>query len=221
METQETALPILDSEEIRVLGALIEKSKATPEYYPMTINGLTAACNQKTSRKPIVNYDEQTVGLILDRLKKKRLVATVTGGSSRAIKYKHNLALLFTLPPDELAIVCLLLLRGPQTPGELNTNSGRLYEFDDLEEVHQVLERLSTCSLPFVQLLPKQPGQKEARYMHLLGNDEIMALYAQENTASISSSNTPNQIEERLAHLEQELAALKTAFDRLYKELNG
>lgn len=219
METQETELPVLDGEEIRVLGALIEKSKATPEYYPMTINGLTAACNQKTSRRPIVNYDEQTVSLILDRLKRKRLAATVTGGSSRTIKYKHNLASMFTLPPDELAVVCLLLLRGPQTPGELNTNSGRLYEFDDLDEVLHVLDKLSSCGLPFVTQLPKQAGQKEARFMHLLGNEEVVSFYNQDIPVVSTVGNTA--VEERLSKLEEEFASLKMAFDNLYRDLNG
>src|SRR6478609_6322176 len=131
---ENTTLPILNEEEMRILGALMEKSKTTPEYYPLSVNGLTAACNQKTSRKPVVNYDEQTVVLTLDNLKKKGLVSTVTGGSSRAVKYKHNVALHYQLMPAELAVICMLLLRGPLTPGELNTNSGKLYEFDSLEE---------------------------------------------------------------------------------------
>lgn len=217
METPET-LPLLDTEEIRVLGCLIEKSKVTPEYYPMTINGLTAACNQKTSRKPVVSYDEQTVALILDRLKRKSLVSTATGAGSRTVKYKHNLALMFPFTPDELAILCLLFLRGPQTPGELNTNSGRLYEFDDLEEVQRVLEKLSSAQTPFIQQLPRKSGQKEMRFRHLFGGDTPWEDDHEEvETADKQHSN----LELRLSAVELELAELKAAFDSLMKELNG
>lgn len=215
METPES-LPQLDAEEIRVLGALIEKSKATPEYYPMTINGLTAACNQKTSRRPVVNYDEQTVALTLDRLKRKNLVSTATGGSSRTVKYKHNLALMFPFTPDELAILCLLFLRGPQTPGEINTNSGRLYEFDTLEEVLTVLEKLSGGPMPFVRQLPRRPGQKEARFIHLFTEDIPV-----EDEISDTELRTTGEIELRLSAVELELAELKAAFATLMKELNG
>jgi len=162
-------LPVLDAEEQRVLGALMEKSKTTPDYYPMTINALTAACNQKTSRKPVVNYDDETVITTLNSLKKKGLISTATGGSSRVVKYKHNFAIAFPVLPSEVAIICLLLLRGPQTPGELNTNSGRLYEFETLEEVQEILEKLAGGDMPYVVQMPRRPGQKEVRYMHLLG----------------------------------------------------
>ena len=217
MEDQKATLPILDDQEIRVLGSLMEKARTTPEYYPMTINGLTAACNQKTSRKPVVQYDEQTVVLTLDRLKRKSLVATVTGGSSRAVKYKHNIALNYQLVHEELAVICMLLLRGPQTPGELNTNSGRLYEFESLEEVQAVLEKLSGGELPFVQQLPRQAGQKEMRYMHLLGDGSIPADEPQESAAA----KTDSDVERRLAIVEQELAELKEGFEKLMKELMG
>lgn len=218
MEDQKQ-LPVLDGFELRVLGALMEKSKTTPEYYPMTVNGLTAACNQKTSRKPVVQYDEQTVVLTLDSLKRKGLVATATGGSSRAVKYKHNFALIYQLMPAELAVICMLTLRGPQTPGELNTNSGRLYEFDSLEEVQQVLEKLAGTSQPFVQQLPRQAGQKEARYRHLLGDPA--AIEPDEPEAEAPAPASRSELETRLALVEEELAALRTAFDQLIKDLNG
>ncbi len=222
MELKEPqSLPVLDSEEIRVLGALMEKSKATPEYYPMTLNGLTAACNQKSSRNPVVNYDEQTVTLCLDRLKRKGLAATVTGGSSRVVKYRHTIALTYEFTPDALAVLCLLFLRGPLTPGEINSNSGRLYEFDDLAEVHAVLERLSTAETPFVKQLERQPGQKEARYMHLFGDESIMDGYITEQVSASAASSANNNVEERLAVVEQELAALKEAFGKLMKEWMG
>src|ERR1700712_5528088 len=135
-------LPVLNAEELRVLGSLMEKCRTTPDYYPMTINSLTAACNQKTSRKPVVQYDEDTVAEALNTLKRRGLISTATGGSIRSVKYKHNFAIVFPLIPAELAIICLLMLRGPLTPGELNTNSARLWEFDSIEEVQEVLDKV-------------------------------------------------------------------------------
>lgn len=212
------SLPQLDAEEIRVLGALMEKSRTTPEYYPMTLNGLTAACNQKTSRNPVVNYDEQTVALCLDRLKRKNLVSTVTGGTSRVVKYKHNIAVNYEFAPDEIAVLCLLFLRGPLTPGEINSNSGRLYEFEGLAEVHSVLEKLATAPVPFVKQLERQPGQKEARFMHLFGEASVVESYIK-NTPVVATA--ANSLEERLTAVEQELAALKAEFYDLLKELKG
>jgi uncharacterized protein YceH (UPF0502 family) len=219
MEDQQITLPILDDQEIRVLGALMEKARTTPEYYPMTVNGLTAACNQKTSRRPVVQYDEQTVILTLDKLKKKGLVATATGGTSRTIKYKHNFALVYQMMPPELAVICMLLLRGAQTPGELNTNSGRLYEFDSLDEVQAVLEKLSDSETPFVKQLPRQAGQKEARYIHLLGVYNELADDVAPTHYNSNKNAQQEQLEERVSILEQELASLKEAFDKLMKEL--
>ncbi|WP_316820207.1 YceH family protein [Pedobacter gandavensis] len=217
MESIQT-LPELNAEELRVLGVLMEKSKTTPEYYPMTINSLTAACNQKTSRKPVLQYDEQTVVLALDSLKRKGLISTATGGSSRSIKYKHNFAIVFPVLPQEVAILCLLMLRGPQTPGELNTNSGRLYEFESLEEVQAVLERLTEARPPYVIQLPRKAGQKEMRYAHLLsGTPDFNADDSFEEAVQKPSS----ELENRVLKLETELAELKTAFDQLMKELMG
>ncbi|TWJ03513.1 hypothetical protein JN11_01059 [Mucilaginibacter frigoritolerans] len=209
-------LPVLTAEEIRVLGSLMEKSKTTPDYYPMTINSLTTACNQKTSRKPVVQYDDDTVAQALNTLKKRGLISTATGGSIRSIKYKHNFAIVFPVLPSEVAIICLLMLRGPQTPGELNTNSGRLHEFESLEEVQDVLERLSSEEMPFLIQLPRRPGQKEVRYAHLLaGEPEITDDEDEEETPVRNSSG----LEARVAKLETELAELREAFDKLMKEL--
>jgi uncharacterized protein YceH (UPF0502 family) len=211
------ALPILDAIELRVLGSLIEKSRATPDYYPMTVNAITLACNQKTSRKPVVSYDDETVMEALNTLKRRGLVSTATGGSSRAIKYKHNLAIVYPLIPSELAIMCLLMLRGPQTPGEINTNAGRLYEFESIEEVQEMLEKLAGGETPFVLQLPKRPGQKEARYAHLLaGEPEV----SEEDDDDQSTGRSNSGLEARLAKVEQELAELKDAFDKLMKELS-
>src|ERR1700742_1383152 len=165
-----TTLPLLDAEEVCVLGVLMEKAKTTPDYYPMTITSLIAACNQKTSRKPVVQYDEDTVAQALNTLKRRGLVSTATGGSIRSVKYKHNFAIVYPVLPPEVAIICLFMLRGPQTPGEINTNSGRMYEFESIEEVQEMLENLASGDVPFIKQLPRRPGQKEVRYMHLLSS---------------------------------------------------
>lgn len=217
MDTQ-PSLPVLDATEQRVLGALMEKSKTTPDYYPMTLNGLTAACNQKTSRKPVVNYDEETVVLALNSLKKKGLISTATGGSSRAVKYKHNFAIAYPVLPSEVALICLLLLRGPQTPGELNTNSGRLHEFETLDEVQEVLEKLASGENPYLVQLARRPGQKEVRFMHLLGGTPE---YEEEDLPEEPARKSVGELENRVAKLENDLAELREAFDKLMKELMG
>mgnify|MGYP003579846919 CR=1 FL=1 len=151
MEETTNLLPLLSAEELRVLGSLLEKSKTTPEYYPMTLNALQTACNQKTSRRPGVSYDRHTIIDALDTLRKRGLVPTVIGGGSRVTKYKHNLAIQYPLIPQDLAVLCLLILRGPLTPGELNTNAGRLFDFESLQEVQDVLNRLHGQEPPFVK----------------------------------------------------------------------
>jgi uncharacterized protein YceH (UPF0502 family) len=209
------ALPVLDAPELRVLGVLMEKSKTTPDYYPMTVNSLVAACNQKTSRKPVVNYDEETVVLALNTLKRRGLISTATGGSDRSVKYKHNFAIVFPVIPSEVALICLLMLRGPQTPGELNTNSGRLYEFESIEDVQEILEKLATSEPPYIVQLPRRPGQKEVRYAHLLsGMPDII-----EDDADEPSAKPSGALEARVSKLETELAELREAFDKLMKEL--
>jgi uncharacterized protein YceH (UPF0502 family) len=209
------ALPVLDAPELRVLGVLMEKSKTTPDYYPMTVNSLVAACNQKTSRKPVVSYDEETVVLALNTLKRRGLISTATGGSDRSVKYKHNFAIVFPVIPSEVALICLLMLRGPQTPGELNTNSGRLYEFESIEDVQEILEKLATSEPPYIVQLPRRPGQKEVRYAHLLsGTPDIT-----EDEADEPSARPSGALEARVTKLETELAELREAFDKLMKEL--
>lgn len=210
-------LPVLNAEELRVLGALMEKSKTTPDYYPMTINSLVAACNQKTSRKPVVQYDDNTVATTLGTLRKRGLVSTATGGSDRAVKYKHNFAIVFPVLPAEVAIICLLILRGPQTPGELNTNSGRIHEFESIEEVQEVLDRLSSPEMPFLVQLPRRPGQKEARYAHLLGGEPDLNA---DDDADEPSGRGNSGLEARVSRLESELAALRAEFDQLMKALS-
>jgi len=201
-------LPDLSAEEQRVLGALIEKSRTTPDYYPMTLNSLTAACNQKSSRNPVVNYDEETITLTLNQLKIKGLISTATGGSSRATKYKHNLAIVYPLLPSELAIICLLLLRGPLTPGEINSNSGRLYEFESIEEVLEQLQKLSDDEPAFVKQLPKKAGQKEARFIHLLGEQAETTTELETETIAAQQFDT-TELENRIEKLELEVEELK------------
>lgn len=213
-----SVLPQLNAEEQRVIGVLIEKSKTTPDYYPMSLNAITVACNQKTSRKPIVSYDDETVVITLDSLKKRGLISTATGGTSRTTKYKHNLGIVYPIVPSEVALLCLLLLRGPQTPGELNTNSNRLFEFESLEEVQQTLENLIKHEPPFVKQIPRRPGQKEVRYVHLLGETPD---FEEEETADEPARKNVSELENRLTKVEQELADLKEAFDKLMKELMG
>jgi uncharacterized protein YceH (UPF0502 family) len=215
---QQNSLPVLDATEMRVLGSLMEKSKTTPDYYPMTLNGLTAACNQKTSRKPVVDYDEETVVIALDSLKKKGLISTATGGSSRVVKYKHNFAIVYPVVPSEVAVICLLLLRGAQTPGEINTNSGRLYEFETIDEVQETLEKLAGGDIPYLIQLPRRPGQKEVRYTHLLaGMPDMDAEEAPDEPARRSVG----ELEGRLAKLEQEFTEMKEKFEKFMGEWNS
>lgn len=209
------SLPQLSEEEIRVLGVMIEKSKTTPDYYPMTLNSIVTACNQKSARHPVVEYDEGIVVLALDSLKKKQLSANVIGGGSRAVKYRHTLAVRFPLDPAELAVLCLLFLRGPLTGGEIKSNAGRLFDFDDLTEVQQTLENLSSYDTPFVQQLPKRPGQKESRYCHLF--TDVPDINDQEFSEPVRKN--VGELEDRLSKVETELAELKAAFDQLIKEL--
>ena len=215
MESNQT-LPVLSAEEQRVLGSLIEKSRTTPDYYPMSLNGLQSACNQKTSRFPIVNYDEELIDNTLNSLKKKGLVSTVTGGSGRVVKFKHNMGIVFPLVPSELSIICILLLRGAQTPGELNTNSGRLYEFDTIEDVQTTLEKLSETEPPFVKALERRPGQKEVRFIHLLGDvPESIP-----ESGRSGEAGSMELLENRVDTLEKELSELKAAFNKLMDELS-
>jgi hypothetical protein len=215
MDTPKT-LPVLNDVELRVLGSLMEKSRTTPEYYPMTLNALTLACNQKSSRRPVVQYDEQTVIMALDTLKRQGLISTVVGGGSRVVKYKHNFAIAYPVIPAELAVICLLILRGALTPGEINSNAGRLWEFESIEEVQSVLEKLADPEMPYVQALPRRTGQKEVRYVHLLGGTPVIP---DDDAPEEPARRSVSDLEARLSKVEQELAELKEAFDKLMKEL--
>lgn len=211
-------LPQLNFEEQRVLGVLIEKSRATPEYYPMTLNAILIASNQKTSRNPVVQYDDETIMQTIDSLKKKGVVSTATGGGSRSIKYKHNLAIKFPLVPADLSVICILLLRGAQTPGEINNNSGKLYEFESLDEVQEILNHLSDGEISYIQQLPKQTGQKEQRYTHLFGELPAVNEISAEKSSSITDVKS---LEVRVMKLEEEVIYLRENLDKLLKDLLG
>lgn len=219
MEQTENLLPQLTDEEIRVLGSLIEKSRTTPEYYPMTLNGLQTACNQKTSRKPVVQYDESTVVQSLDSLRKKGLISTVVGGGSRVTKYKHNLAIKFPLLPQELVVIGLLFLRGPLTAGEINSTSGRLYEYESLDEVNELLKKLSEETPQYLTPLAKGPGQKETRYVHLFKDFDETA-NENDSSSALGNGNRNVALEERVTQLEDDLAALRQEFDTLMRQLS-
>ncbi len=203
----------LTFEESRVLGVLLEKEKSTPEYYPMTVNGILTACNQKSARNPVVQFTEDVVVDAIDGLKKKGLVLTVSGGGSRSLKYKHNAGIVLDLETSEEAILCLLLLRGPLTPGEIKSNSGRLYDFADLAQVQLVLETLRSREDGLLQQLPKLSGQKEARYAHLLCGEIDIDSLVEEIPVIKSSHYTELEakieaLEARVANLEEKLGDL-------------
>jgi uncharacterized protein YceH (UPF0502 family) len=199
----------LDPVEVRVLGALMEKEATTPEYYPLSLNALVNACNQKSNRDPVVDYDDDTVSDALARLREKRFSLTITGGS-RVHKYQQRISETLNLGRRESAILCVLFLRGPQTLGEIKDRAERIYSFTDLAETELVLEKLSAWPNggPLVKKLPRLPGQKEARYIHLLsGEPDLDALAA--DTSSTSAQPT------RIAQLEQDLNDLRSEFNDL------
>ena len=163
----------LSAAEIRVLGCLLEKQRTTPDAYPLTLNALRAACNQSTNRDPVVAYDETTIREAVTRLHRRRFARLSSGAGSRTSKYRHLLDETLTRAPDELAVLCVLMLRGAQTPGELKARCDRLHPFGDLTAVHTTLERLIDRDL--VEQLPRRPGQKEERYAHRLCDDDAPA----------------------------------------------
>jgi uncharacterized protein YceH (UPF0502 family) len=211
-------LPALSPAEVRVLGSLIEKQITTPEYYPLTLNALTNACNQLTNREPVVSFDEQTVVRALDSLREKRLATLYSGAESRVAKYKHTLNDAILLTPAETALLCVLLLRGPQTIGELRTRAERMSAFDSLAEVETTLQGLATREPPLATKLPRQPGTKESRYAHLLSGPPETALpnpAAQSSTAPTTSSAEQTriaQLEQEIGEVRRELAELKQQF---------
>ena len=200
--------PVLNPVEARILGALIEKDITTPEYYPLSLNALLNACNQKSNRDPVMNLGEGAVRDALLALNEKGLAGPVSSADSRVSKYEHRLQEAFNLPRAETAVLCVLLLRGPQTPGELRGRTERMHRFEELPDVHSALQRLIQRDPPLVQMLPRQPGTKETRYVHLLSGDvETAELPAQEPAASADG--------ERIARLESEIEGLKAEIAEL------
>lgn len=192
----------LDAVELRILGALMEKQMATPEYYPLTVNALVAACNQKSNREPVMELSESEVQRALDRLQDEKLVWKVMGG--RAVRYDHNLDLQWQLDRRSKALLTLLFLRGAQTAGELRGRSDRLHEFESIGEVEETLQWMSQPPAPFARELPRRPGQKEARWTHLLGG----AVAEAEPEPAHAASSTGEPLSVRVARLEEQMAAL-------------
>ncbi|HEV2915591.1 MAG TPA: YceH family protein [Pyrinomonadaceae bacterium] len=209
---------VLNEVEVRVLGALIEKQITTPEYYPLTLNALTQACNQKNNRSPVVAYDEATVTEALESLRAKNLVYVFYGSNSRVPKYKHVASEILGLSPRELALMCVLMLRGPQTPGELRGRTDRLYDFSGLEEVEETLNNLIVKEpQPLVVMLARQSSQKEVRYAHLLAGKPVVHYEAERGLAETPLAGTPRETG-KLSSLEQEIEALRAEIKSLRLE---
>src|SRR6185312_11840953 len=211
---------ILTEVELRVLGSLIEKQITTPEYYPLTLNALTLACNQKNNRNPVTAYTEQTVADAVESLRDKNLAYVFYGSNSRVPKYKHVVPEIFHLSHSELSLMCLLMLRGPQTPGELHSRSGRMFDFKGLEDVEQTINSLITKDPDtLVVRLPRQPGQKETRFAHLLGGDIDVEAMA-EATATKDPAGSRTGASERIAQLEQEVERLSGEMQNLQRQFD-
>lgn len=207
---------VLSEIETRVLGSLAEKEITTPDYYPLSLNALINACNQKSNRHPVMNLDEDAVREALRVLNEKSLAGAASGADSRVTKYEHRLQEVFNFTRPETAVLCVLLLRGPQTPGELRGRTERMHRFDDLGEVQSALQRLMTRQPPLAKMLPRQPGTKEARYTHLLSGDVVA--YAPES-AGEAAINLSSADAERMARLEEDVAGLKKEVAEVKQQL--
>jgi uncharacterized protein len=206
---------ILTDIETRVLGSLVEKQVTTPEYYPLTLNALTVACNQKNNRHPVTSYTEDQIAQAVESLREKNLAYIFYGSTSRVPKYKHVVPEVLSLNSAELALMCVLMLRGAQTPGELRGSASRFHDFTGLDEVEQTLNGLISRDEPLVIRLPRQPGQKEVRFAHLLSGDIDVEVFAEaERAASVPKRSSGEQIE----RLEQRVDALSTEVERLKQQ---
>jgi uncharacterized protein YceH (UPF0502 family) len=205
---------LLTEIEVRVLGSLIEKDITTPDYYPLSPNALVNACNQKNNREPVMAIDEASVSNVLATLQEKRLAGPASGADSRVTKYEHRLQEVFNFDRREIAILCVLLLRGPQTPGELRGRTERMYRFEALDDVISTLDRLSHREPPLAAVLPRQPGTKESRYMHLFSGDAPPTEVMQARAPTSSMQNT-----DRLAHLENEVLELRKEVAEMQQQL--
>ena len=208
---------ILSEKETRVLGSLVEKELTTPEYYPLSLNALVNACNQKSNRDPIMKLDEDVVRQALRTLEKKGLAGPADNMVSRVSKYEHRLQEAYNFTRHEIAILSELLLRGPQTPGELRSRADRMHKFDDLGIVLSTLQRLMRREPPLVTVLPRQPGTKEVRYAHLMSGDVAVAAQ-EERPSGIAVQNALSEVE-RITRLEEQVAGLLTEVADLKQEL--
>ena len=215
---------ILSENEIRVLGALIEKQITTPEYYPLTLNSLTAACNQKNNRNPVMSLDESDVERALDSLREKNLAYVFHGSTSRVPKYKHVGPEVLQLNPAELAVMCVLMLSGPQTIGEIRTRGSRLYDFKGMEEVDETLHALSTREIdPLTVKLPRQAGQKDARFAHLLAGELAVETVVESSGPSPSArreheADRMSSLEEQIQTLTKQIEGLTAQFEEFKKQ---
>ena len=206
----------LTENEVRVLGALIEKDSTTPEYYPLSLNALVNACNQKSNRDPVMQLDENAVRDALSGLQENRLAGPAGGADSRVTKYEHRAQEVFNFTRGETAVLCVLLLRGAQTPGELRGRSERMHHFETLDDVQSALHKLMQRQPPLAKVLPRQPGTKESRYVHLLAGDVAVAEMPQSATAVADHSSGDG---ERLARLEEEVGSLRREVGELRDQL--
>jgi uncharacterized protein YceH (UPF0502 family) len=200
----------VDAVEIRVLGCLIEKQRTTPDQYPLSINALRLACNQKTNRDPVIEYDERQIKAALDRLSHRGWTRFASGASSRALKYRHLFGEALSLSDPEISVLAVLMLRGPQTLGELKGRSERLHRFASLEEVAQTLDTLAGREL--AMRLERRPGQKEERYAHLIGGEAPAA----QEVEPVAADGT-----DRIGDIEARLQRLEAAFDELSARLDS
>ena len=219
---------LLTDIETRVLGSLIEKDITTPDYYPMSLNALVNACNQKNNRDPVMALDEATVRRALTTLQEKRMAGPAGGADSRVPKYEHRLQEVFNFDRREVAVICVLLLRGAQTPGELRGRTDRMHHFEALEDVVSTLDRLAQREPPLACVLPRQPGTKESRYMHLFSGEPAEESVAralpstssgQAMPASASSVQADSSNSDRLTHLEEEVATLRRELSDIQQQL--
>jgi uncharacterized protein YceH (UPF0502 family) len=212
---------VLTDVEARVLGALVEKDITTPDYYPLSLNALVNACNQKNNRDPVMNLDENQVREALSGLEAMGLAGRASSADSRVTKYEHHLQDVFNFSRGETAVICVLLLRGPQTLGELRGRTERLHRFEDLEAVQAALQHLMRREPPLAVMLPRQPGTKESRYAHLLSGEIPAAAPASREVAAPVDHGQPDRVsrlEEQVATLEREVSDVKHTVEALRKQ---
>jgi uncharacterized protein YceH (UPF0502 family) len=212
---------VLTAVECRVLGALIEKDITTPDYYPLSLNALVNACNQKNNRDPVMSLDENTVRDALYTLQEKRLAGPAGGADSRVTKYEHRVQEVFNFTRAETAVMDVLLLRGPQTPGELRGRTERMFRFEELSDVQSTLQKLTQRESSLVKMLPRQPGTKESRYAHLLSGDVEGYEAPLESSAAVSRGGDDEriaQLESQVAELQRELGELKQQMESFRKQ---